>query len=119
MRTRVTQIRKYHWARPAVRVEAGEELRGAVYDRLLSAAVYPLPENERRTGDGILPWLGMKLVLPADCGLRAGDLLRPVLLPDHVFEVMEVRGYPAHREAVVYERLTDGAGEPCGTGGAA
>ena len=110
MRARVRRQRIFLWARPETRESAGEILREAEFERLVTAAAYPLPETERATAFGIIPEGGFLLVLPPDSEVRAGDLLKEAIAPDTVYAVTEKRVYPAHAEAVIRRIIPEKAG---------
>ena len=99
MRGRVSQVEMFDWARPTVTEAAGERLRVYDHSGTLSASAYPLPESEEQGSDGIVPAGGFHLVLPADCGVRAGDRVRRVGAVGEAYEITVVRAYPGHMEA--------------------
>ena len=105
MRSRVTRMRLFLWTRPTA--QQGEPWPPeADYERLLTAAVYSLPETERLTLSGPRPEQGLLLMLPADHKIQAGDLIRPAAKPEKQYAVTEVRRYPGHAEAAA-KRIPD------------
>ena len=112
MRARVNRRVAFDWARPEIREVRGERLRRAVYGRSLSGAAYPLPASERRRDGGIRSEGGLTLILPADPGLRPGDLLRRSGTLSPVYRVAEVRVWPAHVEALLRITPVTAEGEP-------
>ena len=105
MRSRVTRQRRYLWARPTAD-QREPWPPGADYDRVLTGAVYDLPESEQLTLSGPRPEQGLILVLPAEHELCAGDLIRPVSDPARRYTVTEVRRYLGHVEAAA-KRIPD------------
>ena len=105
----MTRRRQYAWYRPTAREVQGETLRRLVLRGWISGAMYPLPAAERQTDRGIVPEAGFTLVFGADPGLLPGDILRD---GGHAYEVAVLRLYPAHAEAVLAERLTNGEEAP-------